>query len=214
MFFKLLSKFDYEYLKEIENHYNANCDRLRDLERKANDENAFISKLKNKLHNTKSVIYHIKKDRDGRDTYVCVQDLRKPALDENNFPYMAGDLNIFIMNIGIYSSNNAYIYNDMPFLQAKFHEKHIHIYELHSCLSNVSYENKGYGTMMIDTLIEIGKNSRCTSIGGCLSSVDCDTDEKRDNRNRFYENRGFKLSFEDENCKNGSIHFDINNEDA
>ena len=214
MFFKLLSKFDYVYLKEIENSYNTNCDKLGKLERKVNDEKVFISKMKNKLCGTRAVIYDIKEDRDGRDTYICVQDLRTPVLNENNCPYMGGDLNIFIMNTGIYSSDRACRYNDMPFLQAKFYETHIHIYELHSSLSNISYENKGYGTMMLETLIDIGRKSGCTSIGGCLSNVDCDTDEKRDNRNRFYENRGFKLSFKDEDFKNGSIHFDINNENA
>lgn len=202
-------KADYEYYKVIEKCYNTNCSKLRELEYKVNGEKTFISKLKNKLNGTKSVVYHIKKDRDGMDTYVCVQDLRKPRMAENKAPYLSGDLNIFIMNTRINPSDCDCRYNDMPFLQARFDEKKVHIYELHSCINGVSYENKGYGTMMLEALIDIGRESGCTSIEGHLSIVDCDTDEKRDRRNRFYKNRRFILSFSDEECKNGRLYYAI-----
>ena len=210
MFIKILSKFEYLYLKGIEKDYYVKCSELANLNQKMRDSSVLLKKVMKKLHGTKTVVYDIEDDRDGRVTFICVQDLRTPSLNGDNNLYMKGDMNIFVMNERIYSSDCVYRFIDMPHLQATFYMNHIRIDELHSCINSISYENKGYGTMMLNTLIEIGKNSGCVSIGGCLSVQDAKTDEKRDNRNRFYLNRGFKLSFEDKDKTNGSISLEIN----
>ena len=207
MKFKIISKFEYNFLKKVEEDYYSSSKENQNLKECLMQEKSFSEKLKVKLQETHTCVYSIKKDRNERDTYILVQDYRKPFIDKNGFSYMKGDLNIFVMNTDVYGLDLPYRYIDVPHLLAKFQENHIHIYELHSDINN--YENRGYGTMMIDTLKEIGKNSNCESISGCLSSVDADTEQKKENRNRFYKSRGFTLKFDDEECKSGRFYLKL-----
>lgn len=158
-----------------------------------------------------AVVYDIKRDKDGNETFVCVQDCRKLYLKEDNADfYMKGFLNIFVVSSFIVSDNDTR-YNDVPYLEAEFQERGIEIIELHSDITGNLYEKKGYGTMLIECLISLGEKENCASIYGKLSSVDAETDEKRDNRNRFYEHRGFELKFKDETKKDGSVHKKLGN---
>lgn len=173
----------------------------------------FIDQVRKKMRGVGAIVYDIRKDRDGNETFVCIQDRRKPCLKENNTDfYMKGFLNIFVISPLTISDNDMRLrYNNLPYLEAEFQEKGIDIIELHSDIAGNLYENKGYGTMLIECLISVGKKENCTLIYGKLSSVDAETDERRDNRNRFYEHRGFELKFNDKTQKDGSIQKKLGN---
>lgn len=206
LMFKLMKKSEYELLSDIKIDYERKSNEWKEMQQKLTEKVKFVDKLKKKMQGVGAVIYDIKKDREGNDTFVCIQDCRKPYLKENNIDfYLKGFLNIFVINPHIKSNNNTW-YKDMPYLESMFQERDIDIIELHSDVAGNLYENRGYGTMLIECLISLGEKENCTSIYGKLSSVDAVTDEKRDNRNRFYEHRGFKLKFNDETKKDGSIH--------
>lgn len=208
---KVISKKEYERLKQIECYYDTEHVELERIRNELQQEESFGNKVKRKLCKTNAVIYDIKKDRDNINTYVCVQDLRKPVLRNVKDVFLEGDLNIFVMNKALRISD-SFIYTETPFVQARFKEKDIYIYEIRSSLNGMSYENKGYGTMMFQTLIDLGKKSKCTSIKGMLSVVDCATNEKRDKRNRFYEKNGCELFFSDERKENGKFILKLDGE--
>ena len=204
--FKIMKKSEYEYLLCIERNYNRKSEESRKMQRQIKEKEEFVDRVRKKIQGVNVAVYDIKKDRDGNDTFVCIQDCRKPCLKKNNVDfYMKGFLNFFVISPIIISNSNVG-YNDVPYLEAEFQEEEIEIIELHSDVADDLYENKGYGTMLIECLISLGEKEKCTSIYGMLSSEDAKTDAKRDNRNRFYEHRGFTLKFHDETKKDGSIY--------
>ena len=210
--FKLMKKSEYDFLLYIKEDYDQKSNEWKEMQLKLTEKEQFADRVRKKLRGVGAVVYDIKKDRDDNETFVCIQDCRKPCLKEDNADfYMKGDLNIFVISPRIIISGVDTTYKDMPYLEAEFQESDIDIIELHSDIAGSLYENKGYGTMLIECLISLGEKENCTSIYGKLSSVDAETDEKRDNRNRFYEHGGFDLKFKDETKKDGSVYKKLGN---
>lgn len=181
------------------------------MQLKLTEKEEFVDKVRKKMRGVDAIIYDIRKDRDGNETFVCIQDCRCLKEDNTDF-YMKGFQNLFVISPLTISDNDMRLrYNNMPYLEAEFQERGIDIIELHSDIAGNLYENKGYGTMLIECLISLGKKENCTLIYSKLFSVDAETDERRDNRNRFYEHRGFELKFNDKTPKDGNIQKKLGN---
>ena len=101
---------------------------------------------------------------------------------------------------------------DMPYLQSTFSNEHVTLDELHSDISGRNYQNQGYATMMLASLIKIALEANCTSLGGHLSWVDAPSEKEKESRNSFYQNKGFTLQFDDDSKKNGSIHLNLSSQ--
>lgn len=190
----------------IEDDYYSRLEENARLKMQLRDEQELINILKNKLHGTKAVIYDIKKDKEGNDSYICVRDSRSPSLDDDFHNInLTGSVDLFVLSAVIRPSNVSGRYIDMPHLQATFGKTNVVIDELHSDIDDGIYENKGYATMLLEVLIDIAKKSNCKSITGYLSNVDAKTAEKKEKRNGFYSSKGFELSFVDDLHEEGHI---------
>lgn len=169
-----------------------------------------LSALKKKMHGTHSVIFDIIEDKDGHESYICIQDQRRPEWDSvQNICFLNGDLNVFVLSSTIAPTEIPGRLVDMPYMQSTFSMGHVIIRELHCDIDGNRYENKGYATMMINALIRVAQNSNCTSVGGRLFRGDADTDRKKSKRNGFYTSKGFTLSFSDNEAREGTFHLDI-----
>lgn len=197
-----------EYIRELESiqsKYENIKKENYELKESIKNNNELIKKLSNKIECTNSLVLGIYKDKEGYDSFICMKDNRKPELDcIADKIYKRGLVDLFVINQNICIGTSKKII-DMPYLMADFFINNVEIIELHSN----TYENKGYGTMLIESLKKLASESDCKKIYGKLSWVDAKTDEKRDKRNGFYEKRGFKVEFDDDMKKNGRIEFTI-----
>lgn len=208
--FMIVKKDDVDHWKDITQKYNSQSEEFRRFKTKVQWEQDLITTLQNKMSGMGAVVYHIKKDNNQNNTYVCVQDRRKPHYDTGSGTYfLNGELNIFVLSTEVYPSKVKTAYTDMPFLQTDFNGKCVTIHEVHCDHKGYNYEGKGYATMMIDALYQIAKESNCLSITGTLSEQDAKTEERKARRNGFYKRKGFTLRFHDETQKSGSIYLEI-----
>ena len=203
---KIISSSELESLNHIASEFNEIVKENQQLKSKVDDLNELQLKLKRKLQGTGAVVYDMQIDKEGNMSYVCVQDKRIYQYDKDrNTVFCKGDVNIFVLSPYVFPSKRDGKFTDMPFLRAEFSSDHVEIVELHSDTDGDFCENKGYGTMMVNALIRIAKESDCSLITGSLSSVDAETPEAKEKRNGFYKKRGFELSFSDETESSGSI---------
>lgn len=79
--------------------------------------------------------------------------------------------------------------NGRPYAQTEIREDTLEIVDI----PPNDYQNRGYGSLMLDAIIEKAMHSNVKRIVGTLSYNDADTEEKRKHRNQFYEKRGFKV---------------------
>ncbi|MBR2431034.1 hypothetical protein IKB17_06210 [bacterium] len=197
--FKIITAKELYYLKTIENCYAEKDEALSHINKILNCKAKTLENLKNKLLDENTVICDIKKDKDGRETFIFMKDLREHSLK--------GELSLFVLNDIITPSLTKGKTNDVPYLLADFNGEKVRIDELHSDMNNSMYENKGYASMLVDTLIKIARKSKCQLIYGTLSSVDAKTEEQKNHRNNFYKHKGFTLSFDDDTESNGELRF-------
>lgn len=198
------------YWKNLEVLYEKQLKENDLLTFELNRKQHLLSTVKDKMHGTHATIFDITEDRDGNETYIFVQDQRFLEQDsQQDMCYLKGDLNIFVLSSIIVPSKVQGRISDMPYMQAVFSRGHVTICELHSDIDGSRYERKGYATMMINSLIQIAKQANCTSVGGRLYEGDADTLQKKVKRNDFYKNRRFRLSFVDEEEREGSIYLAI-----
>ena len=183
------------------------CSENKTLKYRLQEQEDLLLNLKNKLVGTNAVVYSVQNDRQGKDTFICVNDNRK--FNEERLS-LEGELNIYALSSIMNPSKISGKYNDMPYLQSTFYSDHIILEELHSDVSGNSYEKQGYGTMLLDTLIEIARRGKYIMITGTLSRVDAKTEEEKNNRNNFYRNykkAKAEVFFADETERDG--HFII-----
>ena len=203
---KIVRNAQVEAWKFIEEDYNEKFGENTRLKMQLRDERKLIDTLKNKLYGTMAVIYDIKKDKMGNDSYICVKDSRSPSLDDDFHNInLTGSVDLFVLSAIIYPYNVPGCYIDMPHLRATFGKTKVVIDELHSDMNGGIYENKGYATMLLEVLIAIAKKSDYTIITGRLSSSDAKMAEKKEKRNGFYANKGFELSFVDDLHEEGHL---------
>lgn len=208
--FLIVKKDDVDHWKDIAKMYNSQTDDFFRFKAKVQREQDLLITLQEKMSGTGAVVYCINKDKKQNNTYVCVQDHRKPHYDaDTNTYFYNGELNIFVLSTEVYPTKVKTAYTDMPFLQATFNDKRVTIHELHCDHRGHGYEGKGYATMMVDALCQIARESNCLSIIGMLSEQDAKTDDQKVRRNGFYKQRGFTLSFHDKTQKEGSIYLEI-----
>ncbi len=168
-----------------------------------------MSNLKEKLNGTKAIVYSIRSDKHGNDTFICVQDNRKFNI---SFLRFEGSLNIFILSSIIAPQHRPEKYKDMPYLESRFVGEKIELYELHSDIIEEEYENRGYATMMLDTLLEIARKSNCTLITGHLTQEDAKTEKQKNKRNNFYKNyktAKVELTFENDLEREGTLRIHL-----
>lgn len=199
--FKLIRKSEYDLLKKTALRCSKQDIMLEQLRQKLNAEQTCRENLKIKLKETGARIYAIMPNKNNIDTYICIIDNR------NNDSI--GELNMFVINSEIIPSKRAGKYNDMPFMETYFSPNQVSLIELHCIVNNKNYENKGYGTMMIKSLIQIARESKCHLISGTLYEGDAQTEEEKEKRNRFYFNRGFTTRFNDNSHRSGTFYMCI-----
>ena len=204
---RIIRKTELENLKFFEQQWEELYTKNQKLNQILTTQNDLISNLKFKLKGTKSTVYAIRKDRQENDSFICVQDKRKINKDSYT---LEGDLNIFVLSSFINPQPRPEMYHDMPYLETTFYESHITLDEVHSYIYDISYENQGYGTMMLDTLVDIARQSGHSKIIGRLSSEDAKEENEKENRNKFYRNYKkaiTELTFDDNTETKG--HFKI-----
>jgi len=201
---KIIKKSEFQYLKYIESQYNNQKIQVHNLRIHQQKNEVFCFRFARKLKETKSVIFDIKPNIDGVDSYICVIDKR-----DNN---LNGSLDIYIMNTEITISEIWRNYRDMPYMQTTFTSDKIVIDELHCDIDGHEYEGKRYGRMMVEAIKSIAIDSNRFKITGILSEIDAPTQEKKERRNNFYIRHGFILKFKDEAYKNGSFSINLTRE--
>lgn len=95
----------------------------------------------------------------------------------------------------------------MPYLESEFLGEGIKLYELHSDIVE-EYQNLGYATMLLDTLVEIAIKCECKIITGFLSSRDAENEKLKNKRNNFYrkyKSAKVELIFKDAEEKEGTV---------
>lgn len=195
--FKLIRKSEYDLLKKTALRCSKQDIMLEQLRQKLNAEQTCRENLKKSLKKQALEFMPL----NNIDTYICIIDNR------NNDSI--GELNMFVINSEIIPSKRAGKYNDMPFMETYFSHNQVSLIELHCIVNNKNYENKGYGTMMIKSLIQIARESKCHLISGTLYEGDAQTEEEKEKRNRFYFNLGFTTRFNDNSHRSGTFYMCI-----
>ena len=136
--------------------------------------------------------FKIEKDKNNVPFYICkVNEPRK------------SDYTFFIISPETVSPHQRG-HRSFPYIEAEFKDDTVEIIELHS----YEFENRGFATALLKTvLIEAAlkyQNKPCT-VKGSLSFVDAETEERKNHRNEFYRNKGFKINFWNDDEKNGSF---------
>lgn len=212
MRYTIISKSDLSTLKNMCNNYDNITDENQNLKTEIEIEREPLIYLQSLLDTQNSVIFSIKKDKNNYTSYVCVQGALKPEMHlQTESIIFNGPLIIFVISSFIIQQVSPTIYSNLPYLNASFRNGNITIEDLHCDIKGDMFENKGYGTMMVDTLVQIASKCNSSSITGQLSSVDACTPEKKEKRNSFYKKRGFTLLFDDDAQENGQIKKVINN---
>ena len=195
--FKLIRKSEYDLLKKTALRCSKQDIMLEQLRQTLNAEQTCRENLKKSLKTQALEFMPL----NNIDTYICIIDNR------NNDSI--GELNMFVINSEIIPSKRAGKYNDMPFMETYFSHNQVSLIELHCIVNNKNYENKGYGTMMIKSLIQIARESKCHLISGTLYEGDAQTEEEKEKRNRFYFNLGFTTRFNDNSHRSGTFYMCI-----
>ncbi len=195
--FKLICKTKYNQLMKIKSEHSAQGDLINNLNKHLKEERVFFKALIENIKENKATIYDIKVNKNNTDTYICIIDKRDKHFN--------GNLNMFVINPEIIPIETPANYNDMPFMETKFNDGMVILQELHSDVKSGNYENMGYGTMMIQSLIKLALEANCTSIEGKLSFVDAEVENKKIKRNHFYNKLGFTIVFDDDSQKSGSF---------
>lgn len=188
---------EYNNLLEIKSDHLRQRDEIDRLNKQIKKERTFLNTLIANIKKNNATIYDIKVNKNNTDTYICVIDKRDKHFN--------GNLNMFVINPEIIPIETPANYNDMPFMETKFNDGMVILQELHSDVKSGNYENMGYGTMMIQSLIKLALEANCTSIEGKLSFVDAEIENKRIKRNYFYNKLGFTIEFDDDSHKSGSF---------
>lgn len=152
---------------------------------------------------------------------VCTEDLRSHPLSLNSITSFNGG------ELAIYAINSEMYYNlkhetslsskcGIPYIEISVDytevETTIRIDEFHSRFTFSDYRGNGYGSMLLDSLVDfLLKNDRKQSpsmpirLIGMLSSEDIKDNNDVYIRNGFYKNKGFHLVGMNDNGKNGRI---------
>lgn len=136
--------------------------------------------------------------------YVLIKDERKFVYTGGGF-HISGCIDFIVIGEEAIPGNLKWKFNDVPYMQTKFDQQSVTIYELHTDVCDEYYQNRGYGTAMVNALIDVARQSGCNKISGSLSAIDAETEEKKESRNIFYRKRGFELKFTDDSEKSGSL---------
>lgn len=114
---KIVRNEQVEEWRFIEKDYYARLEENARLKIQLKNEQELISTLRKKLNGTMAVIYDIKKDKKGNDSYICVKDSRRSSLDKDfHNIYFSGSVDLFVLSATIYPSNVPGCYIDMPHL--------------------------------------------------------------------------------------------------
>ncbi|WP_024859072.1 GNAT family N-acetyltransferase [Ruminococcus albus] len=165
----------------------------------------------------------------GRDTIVILVDRRKEVSNDSLRSYPL-NLNTLINNGGeieLYAINSDMYYSikhqtelcgksKIPYIEASIdysvEETTVRIDEFHSRVSFYDYRGKGYGSLLLDSMVSFLKDEekkKSPSIPikliGMLSYVDIDEEKDIEIRNGFYERKGFKLKNMSKDGKDGKI---------
>ncbi len=202
--YKFIRRNEYEYLKYIEQEYHQKCDQNQKLKQEIQSLNELLSALQAKFRNPKTVLYDVVKDRNNNDSYIMMRD-KVPQIDDGGAVHQKGSVILFVLSISIHSNNSSECYTDIPYLDARFDKGVCIIDELHCTTNSRSYENMGYGTMLVEAITTLSRQFGCTCITGKLSGVDAKTEKEKQKRNEFYRHRGFELCFDDASQKTGSF---------
>ena len=202
---KIISKAEDENRKIIYKKFYKQLDEIRELKQNIAEYNDVICKVGEMLKASDVSVYSICEDKNGNKAFVCIQDIRKIQYNYDTCKsWMEGNINIFIVS-SLTLPSAGKNYTSMPFLEAEFLDDSVYINELHCDCCKSLYENKGYGTMLIKTVVNLAKYYNCKKICGTLSREDAKTEQKKEKRNRFYQKRGFELKFDDDKQESGSI---------
>ncbi|MCC3351820.1 GNAT family N-acetyltransferase [Ruminococcus albus] len=165
----------------------------------------------------------------GRDTMVILVDRRKEVSNDSlrNYPINlnapvnnGGEIELYAINSEMYYSimheTELRIKSHVPYIEASFdysvEETTVRIDEFHSRVSFYDYRGKGYGSLLLDSMVSFLKDeekkknpSMPIRFIGMLSYVDIDKEKDIEIRNGFYERKGFKLKNMSKDGKNGKI---------
>lgn len=165
----------------------------------------------------------------GCDTMVILVD-RREKVPENSLRRYPLQLNELMTNGGefeLYAINSEMFYSiehesdlrlrsNIPYLMASIdysvEATTVRIDEFHSRVSFYDYRGKGYGSLLLDSMVSFLKDeekkknpSMPIRFIGMLSYVDIDKEKDIEIRNGFYERKGFKLKNMSKDGKNGKI---------
>lgn len=165
----------------------------------------------------------------GRDTIVILVDRRKEVSNDSlrNYPINlntpvnnGGEIELYAINSEMYYSimheTELRIKSHVPYIEASFdysvEETTVRIDEFHSRVSDYDYRGKGYGSLLLDSMVSFLKDeekkknpSMPIRFIGMLSYVDIDEEKDIEIRNGFYERKGFKLKNMSKDGKDGKI---------
>ena len=165
----------------------------------------------------------------GRDTIVILVDRRKEVPDNSlrlyplqlsNLGTNGGDFELYAINPDMYYSikheTELRIKSNVPYIEASIdysvEETTVRIDEFHSRVSFYDYRGKGYGSLLLDSMVSFLKDeekkknpSMPIRFIGMLSYVDIDEEKDIEIRNGFYERKGFKLKNMSKDGKDGKI---------
>lgn len=201
----ILNNPQYQIYKILQKRNIEKCDTLSD--------SAVVIVLKNNIVNLKKEWFDEKKEAERKNPEIDFPDKQREL----------GGICLYALSREITKNDNSIMiseYNKYPFLDATFSIKGnvitIFINNLHSRCSNNDYRGNGYGTLLLNCLLEILELNPLYSfldisiiIEGDLSENDIECDKDIEIRNSFYRNKGFDLDFTTEDEKNGTFKADF-----
>lgn len=149
-------------------------------------------------------------------------ELKNPGIIFPDKERELGDICLYALSRDMTENDDSIMIHEFkkyPFLDASLSIKGnlitVFINNLHSRCSNNDFRENGYGTLLINCLLEILESNPLYSflginiiIKGDLSKEDIECEQDIEIRNSFYRNKGFNLDFKTKDEKNGT--FDAN----